>query len=534
MPRKTIQKVSRQVRPLLPEEAEELGKCYQSPEYFIQNYCYIYDAAAGHWMQFKLWDAQVESLNILHNNQLTVILKARQLGMTWLCLAYALWTVIFRPIASVLLFSRRDADAMYLLSEDRLKGMYNRLPDWMKSGLESLSDNAHEWVLSNDSAVRAFPTTAGDSYTASLAVVDEADLSPDLNSLLRAVKPTIDNGGKMILLSRADKDKPISDFKRIYEGGKAGRNPWKSIFLPWYVHPKRSEIWYQAQKDDIQLRTGSLDDLYEQYPATDQEALKPRATDKRIPFEWIQDVYQEEMGDDSLGIPGLFVFRRPVKNHPYVIGADPAEGNPNSDASAAVVMDAISGEEVALLSGKIQPSQFTDYLIRLGNWYNEAGILVERNNHGHAVILKLAESGYIEILNGFDDKFGWFNTAKGKSLLYNTLADAIREKECVIHSFDAYSQLVSIVGSTLKAPENMHDDAATAFGLAVCAKVIIQLGNVTIKSLPVQSVVSSVGQVSAGQGIGRKIEFVNRPRFSRTMRITRTATRGNNINESVL
>ena len=47
-------------------------------------------------------------------------------------------------------------------------------------------DNDHEWQLSNGSRVLAFPTTAGDSYTASLAIVDEADLVPDLGRLMAA------------------------------------------------------------------------------------------------------------------------------------------------------------------------------------------------------------------------------------------------------------------------------------------------------------------------------------------------------------
>jgi hypothetical protein len=120
----------------------------------------------------------------------------------------------------VLLFSRRDDEAVDLL-KTRLRGMYDRLPSWLKVRFFAV-DNDHEWQLSNGSRVLAFPTTAGDSYTATLAIVDEADLVPDLDRLMRAVKPTIDGGGQMVLLSRADKMKPLSPFKRIYQGGPAG------------------------------------------------------------------------------------------------------------------------------------------------------------------------------------------------------------------------------------------------------------------------------------------------------------------------
>src|SRR5690606_35295524 len=133
----------------------------------------------------------------IHENQLTIILKARQLGISWLTLGYGLWTLLFRPIASVSVFSRRETEAIYMISNERLRGMYQRLPEWMKSGHYPKIDSGKEWILSNGSAIRAFPASAGDSYVSTLAIIDEADLAPDLNYLMGAVKPTIDNGGKL-------------------------------------------------------------------------------------------------------------------------------------------------------------------------------------------------------------------------------------------------------------------------------------------------------------------------------------------------
>ena len=470
---------------LTEERIAELARCYQEPAYFIHHYCMIYDAVAGAWVPFRLWDAQADALAQVHEHQLSIILKARQIGMTWLMLSYALWLMLFRPIASILVFSRRDTDAAYLISFDRMRGIYGRLPAWMVAGNDIVTDNVHEWSLANGSTVRAFPTTAGDSYTATLAIVDEADLPPDLNKLLRAVKPTIDNGGKMVLLSRSDKSKPVSEFKRIYREAKAGKNHWRPIFLPWWVHPGRTEEWYAAQKIEIESRTGSLDDLYEQYPATDAEAMQPRSTDKRIPAEWLAQVYFEEEGYSALGMAGLTLYRKPEGGRVYVIGCDPAEGNPNSDDSAATVLDVASGEEVAVLAGKFQPSTFAAQVIQLANFYSQAGVLVERNNHGHAVLLALNESGYLNILPGFDEKSGWHSTSKGKALLYSAVTDAIQAKDVIIHSFDTYAQLASIEGSTLRAPDNQYDDRADSFALAQVGREILMRDNVVLRSIRV-------------------------------------------------
>ena len=43
--------------------------------------------------------------------------------------------------------------------------MYDRLPVWLKVRSCPV-DNDREWQLSNGSRALAFPTTAGDSYTA--------------------------------------------------------------------------------------------------------------------------------------------------------------------------------------------------------------------------------------------------------------------------------------------------------------------------------------------------------------------------------
>lgn len=452
--------------------------CSESFLYFCDHYCQVKDEQAKDWVPFRLWPAQVPIAKALVDELLIIILKARQLGMTWLVLAYALWLMLFRPASTVLLFSKRDDEAIVLLDE-RLKGMYRRLPAWMHARAVE-KDNGHVWMLSNGSVAYAFPTTGGDSYTASLAIVDEADLLPDLGKLMTSVKPTIDAGGQMILLSRVDKSKPLSEFKQIYRGAKEHLNGWLAIFLPWMARPSRTAAWYGAQKADVQYRTGALDDLLEQYPATDTEALGARTLDKRIAPVWLENCYQAlkplpyVKGADrpAPAIPGLMVYRRPAPGARYVLGADPAEGNPTSDDSALIVLEDAGGEEVAKLAGHFQPAVFASYIDQVGTYFNDAAALVERNNHGHAVILWLKDNSALTLLDGHDGKPGWLSSSKGKTLLYDTAADAFREGDTTIHSLDLFTQLSSIEGSTLLAPEGQHDDLADAAALALVARTL--------------------------------------------------------------
>lgn len=459
---------------MIEDEKREWLTCAADALYFVDRYCWIYDATRREWVPFRLWAGQVPVLDTLADESQVIILKARQLGMTWLCLAWALWNMLFRPAATVLIFSRRDDEAMYLLGDERLRGMYGKLPGWMRAR-SVLADSGHEWMLSNGSVARAFPTTAGDSYTASLAIVDEADLSPDLNRLMRAVKPTIDGGGQMVLLSRADKSKPESEFKAIYRGAVQGLNGWAPIFLPWHVRPERDEAWYEAQRRDILSRTGSDDDLHEQYPATDTEALSPRSLDKRISPAWLERCYVPmqplaTLPEGAPALPGLEVYALPAPGRAYVIGADPAEGNPTSDDSALTLVDAESGEECAALAGKFEPSTLAGHADRLARWYNGASVMVERNNHGHAVLLWLRDNGRARVLAGFDGKLGWHSTTLGKTKLYDAAADAFRDEETVLHSFASYWQLASIEGTSLRAPDGQHDDRADSYALALAGR----------------------------------------------------------------
>jgi hypothetical protein len=454
------------------EQKQEWLTCAESPVYFIDRYCYIYDATAGAWVPFKLWREQVMTLKDLANNRLVVILKARQLGITWLVLGFALWLMLFHPVVTVLIFSRRDDEAIYLLGEERLQGMYSRLPNWMQAKAV-LTSNAHEWQLSNGSIARAFPTSAGDSYTASLVLVDEADLAPDLGRMMNAVKPTIDGGGKMVMLSRSDNNRPESMFKKVYKAAKAGINGWKAVFLPWWVRPARDKAWYEAQKVDILSRTGSLDDLHQQYPETDAEALSARTLDKRIAPEWLKKCYVEKSGiapAKSPAIPGLLLYAAPLKGRQYVIGGDPAEGNPTSDNSSLHVLDCSTGEEVAALAGKYEPSTFAGHIKTLSEYFNAAPAMIERNNHGHAVILWLRDNSKVKVLAWQDKKPGWPTNSATKTYMYDQAADAFRDQAVTIHSFDTWDELQSIDGSTLSAPEGLYDDRATSFCLAILAR----------------------------------------------------------------
>lgn len=478
------------------EENSEWQRCARDRAYFIRTYCKIYDSDARAWIVFDLWAAQEEVLEMLKVEPKLAILKARQLGFTWLVLAWFLSEMLFSPIANVLLFSKREAEAKHLL--ERLTGMYAHLDQELRVRYPvGVRASTLTWSLSNGSVARAFPTNAGDSYTGTHALADEFDLVDDQGDLINAIEPTIDAGGQLILLSRVDKSRPQTEFKKIFQAARLGQNSWRGVFVPWNARPDRDVAWYESHKRDIQSRTGALDDLHEQYPASVEEAIAPNSQDKRIPGEWLLACYAEcsvlptvALAGGAPDIPGLRVYRGPTKEardaqgqvvqeagH-YVMGADPSEGLTGSDFSPVTVVDRETGEECALLDGRFPPDVLAAHTLELSRWYNNAPVLPERNNHGHAYILALRgdnseeDKPGVRVLRGPDHKRGWLTTAKSKADMYVTATAYLREGDCKIHSLDTFNELGSISRETLNAPDKQHDDKAVSWVLAQIARGI--------------------------------------------------------------
>jgi hypothetical protein len=171
-------------------------------------------------------------------------------------------------------------------------------------------------------------------------------------------------------------------------------------------------------------------------------------------------------------IPGLTVYVPPDPDHRYVIGADPAEGNPQSDESAAVVLDINANEQVATLGLRCDPELFATHLVKLATLYFDAQILVERNNHGHAVLQALWNTrapSTASLVYGPDHERGWLTTGASKAQAFAHTVASLRDRALTIRDEITYWQLASIDGGTMRAPQGQHDDRAMACILALAA-----------------------------------------------------------------
>ena len=88
-------------------------------------------------------------------------------------------------------------------------------------------------------------------------------------------------------------------------------------------------------------------------------------------------------GDDWMNHPRgeLTTYRTHDPGERYVIGADVAMGIRGGDWSVAQVLDS-KKRQVATWRGQVHPDYFAEILLRLGEYYNTAHIIVENNGHG--------------------------------------------------------------------------------------------------------------------------------------------------------
>lgn len=221
---------------------------------------------AGALVPFDLWPAQRDAvLPVLQSERLIVFLKARQLGLSWLTCGYALHQCLSRPGQTWLYFSQGLLEAQELARRTSL--MYHHY-DGDKPVITR--DNTGDLAWDNGSRVLSLPATkkAGRSFTAAGVVLDEWAFMAWGRELLGAVKPTVDAGGQLILISSADGNG--SAYHQFWQAAATGEGGYKAVFLPWTARPDRGPGWRDQKLVEANGDTASV---LREYPENDVEAF---------------------------------------------------------------------------------------------------------------------------------------------------------------------------------------------------------------------------------------------------------------------
>lgn len=439
--------------------------------------------------RFRLWPAQAPVVWTLMTAPMVLILKARQLGISWVVCGYVLWLCLFRTNQTALLLSKGKGEAKELV--DRVQKLYDRLPGELRALLpDQVKDNTGELKWANGSRIMSLAATrgAGRTYTAQIAVLDELDHMTWGREVYTSVYPVVEAGGQLVCLSTANGAGNL--MHTLWDQARAGRNAFRRVFLPWWARPGRDAAWYGrtvANAHDPRV-------VRQEYPANDVEAFLATGHVRFEP-EWVAaqlpharraprpprswgPAMKVRRGWDGLdpgllpaleSVPGLAVWEEPRQNRRYLIAADVAEGLEGGDADSAVVLDADTLEEVADLHGRWEPKDFARYLMALSEPY-DAWVWPERNNHGHAVLASMALAFFPRVGVGHDGRPGWHTTPKTKPAGVDLLAEHLKEGTVTVRSAATLGEMQvykRLAGGRLGGAQGFHDDRVMKWVVAV-------------------------------------------------------------------
>lgn len=217
---------------------------------------------------FQLWTEQRRVVETMERDRLLVILKARQLGISWLACLYAFRLCTLWPGQPVLALSRGQLEADELVH--RISVMHHEHADQAQTLPRLIKDNTADLEWDNGSTVVSLAATknAGRGLTAALAILDEWAFMAWPRETLAAVKPTIDAGGKLWIISSADG--LGTAYHQHWQAATRGANGYTPVFLPWQARPDRGPGWRDQKLIES---SGDTATIKREYPANDIEAF---------------------------------------------------------------------------------------------------------------------------------------------------------------------------------------------------------------------------------------------------------------------
>jgi hypothetical protein len=433
-----------------------------------------------------------------------IVLKARQMGMTtWVAARFFLKTITQPGTLTLEVAHSQEA-------AEEIFGIVHRFVDWLpealrKGPLQVSKANVRQIVFPEmDSQYRV--VTAGDRNAGRGLTVQNLHCSElarwpgdpveTLAGLRAAMAPGSERGAELILEST-----PEGVGGCFYEEWqKAGEQGMVRHFFPWWM-----ERQYRAKAVDKASLTDEERDLMA-FKLLDLEQIGFR---RQIRADFRSLARQEYAEDDEscflasgdsvfeLGAVDarlrtvtdpievrhngeLEIWLPPLKGKQYLVAVDPAGGGSEGDYSAAQVLELETGLQCAEFAGHMGGLELAQFVTGLAAEYNQAWLVVERNNHGSGV-LALIESvcGYRKVYRQ-KGQAGWLTTSVSRPTALGRLDAALVEEPERFQSRKLLAECRSFVrrpdGGSGARP-GTHDDRVMAMAIGLEARAEMMKSN---------------------------------------------------------
>lgn len=290
-------------------------------------------------------------------------------------------------------------------------------------------------------------------------------------------------------------------FSSTYRDAKKGLNDWTPIFLPWFVDDdnqlnvtpeEATEIRDTLDDEELTLVTAHKLTVQQiawrrskkrgqrlfpqEYPEDDESCFMRSGTSFFDADKVIRLV--KALPDDGprKHVPGGYYveWEKPEDGVKYVMGADTSEGLPGCDPNGFGILRKDTGAQVAALHGIFKPKQLAERIKKGHLRYNRALIGIERENHGHAVLLALKEMGVKHprrVYHFKKGRSGWSTNAETRPVMLDELGTWLDESDSdKVRDRDLLSECLTFrlqTGGKFEADSGCHDDTIFKWGIAL-------------------------------------------------------------------
>jgi hypothetical protein len=456
----------------------EYKKCATNPAYFINKYVYILHPTKGKII-FSMYPFQGDVLKSFMANQYNIILKARQIGLTTLVSAYALWEMLFHSGREIQVIATKQDTAKTLIS--RVQFAFDNLPIWLKN--PCIENNKLSLKFKNGSGIKATTSAkdTGRSLSNSILVIDEAAFVKNAAEIWTASQGSTSTGGKVIIISTPNGVGNL--FHKLYTEAEGNANDFNPIKLDWRVHPDRNEEWRRRQEEIL----GSARSAQQEY---DAEFIGSGAT---VVDEYIIAEYEKNHKAAPLTKTGfdnnIWIWKQPDYTRRYIVAADVARGD-GEDKSAFHVLDADTCEQVAEYQGQVDTTSFGHVLVNVSTLYNDAILIVDNSNAGWNTVQTIIDRDYknlfymtkdlhyIDMEKEFPSKLyneekkavaGFTISTRTRPQLIAKLQQYFFDRTALVHSTRLLSELKTFIWNNSKAEamQGYNDDLVLALAMGL-------------------------------------------------------------------
>ena len=200
----------------ITEQTQEFIKCAKDPIYFIKTYLTIFDQTIGEEgeiVPFNLFPFQEDLIKTYLNERFVIANKYRQAGISTTTCAYIAWYVMFKQNRSVAIVADKLETARDELMNDVVDFIDN-CPEWLKPSPD-VKDTQKLKRYDNGCQLSAFSSKGLRGYTPTLLFWDETAWTENSDRFWTSAKPTLQTGGRGIMVSCVTKDSYIFTNKGI-------------------------------------------------------------------------------------------------------------------------------------------------------------------------------------------------------------------------------------------------------------------------------------------------------------------------------